>query len=266
MRVLSWNVRRASAGSAVWQYFDEISPDVALLQEVTSIPIFVASEYQAVMRQASGNRFQTAILVRGTIGKVIQLSSSWDWVNRELELFEGNLLAHSVTVRGRDYHALSVYSPAWPVDPARLRGIDVAPVKLKLNPKVWVTELLWAALRNRDTSDGATWIVGGDLNASETFDQLWPGGPRGNREILDRMADLGFVECLRQAQGALVPTFRNPRNGQIVHQMDHLFVSRSLSERPFTCRVGDSARVFDAKLSDHLPIVAEFSDSCPTAV
>lgn len=266
MRIVSWNVRRASAGSRVWEYFNEISPDVALLQEVTSIPIFVAAEYQSVMRQACANRFYTAILVRGTLGETIKLTSSWDWVNREIEFFHGNLLAHRVSVRSREYHAVSVYSPAWPVDPERLRGIDVEPVKLKLNPKVWVTELLWAALRSRDTSGAAPWIVGGDLNASETFDQLSSGGPRGNREILDRMAELGFVECLRQAQGQLVPTFRNPSNKQIVHQMDHLFVSESLSKASFECRVGDPARVFDAKLSDHLPIVADFPDPEGVAV
>ena len=94
MRICSWNVRRASAGSAVWQYLEEISPDVALLQEVTSIPIFIAAEYQSVMRQAADNRFHTAILTRGTISDAVQLSSRWDWVNRELELYQGNLLAH----------------------------------------------------------------------------------------------------------------------------------------------------------------------------
>jgi hypothetical protein len=179
MRICCWNVRRASVGSRVWELFAEISPDLALLQDVGGIPITVAAEYQSVMRQASGNRFNTAILARGSVGPPVQLSSRWDWVNRELDLFQGNLVAHSVSVLGRDYQVLSVYSPAWPVAPERLVGVDVEPVKLKLNPKVWVTELLWSALQKRDTSDSAAWIVGGDLNASETFDQR----PLGRGEI-----------------------------------------------------------------------------------
>ena len=262
MRICCWNVRRASVRSRVWELFDEISPDLALLQEVGGVPIFITAKYQLVMRQASGNRFHTAILTRGSIGQPIQISSRWDWVNREIELFHGNLIAHSISVLGHEYRVLSVYSPAWPVDAERLRGVDVEPVKLKLNPKVWVTELLWAALLDRDTADAAPWVVGGDFNASETFDTMWRGGPRGNREILDRMSDLGFVECLRQSQGKLVPTFRNPRDGKVIHQMDHLFVSGSLATKLTCCATGEHARVFDAKpsLSDHLPIVADFSE------
>ena len=266
MRILCWNVRRASVRSRAWELFAEISPDLAVLQEVSGVPIFVAAEYQFVMRQASGNRFNTAILTRGSMGQPIQLSSRWDWVNRELLFFQGNLVAHAVTVLGQEYRVLSVYSPAWPVDPERLREVDVEPVKLKLNPKVWITELLWAALLDRDTADASPWVVGGDLNASETFDYMWPGGPRGNREILDRMSDLGFVECLRKSHGALVPTFRNPSDGRIVHQMDHLFVSGLLTTTLTRCSTGEHARVFEAKLSDHLPIVAELSDAKRAAV
>jgi endonuclease/exonuclease/phosphatase family metal-dependent hydrolase len=74
------------------------------------------------------------------------------------------------------------------------------------------------------------------------------------------MRDLGLRECLRHCNGALVPTFRNPRDGRIVHQIDHLFVSESLAARLVSCITADHARVFDASLSDHLPILADFSD------
>lgn len=157
---------------------------------------------------------------------------------------------------------LSAYSPAWPVDQARLRGVDVGPVKLAQNPDVWVTELLWAALLNaRDDDAQVPWVIGGDLNASETFDDMWVGGPRGNRELLDRMAALGLKECLRESNGRLVPTFRNARDGRIVHQVDHLFVSKTLASKIIACNVAEPARVLEASLSDHLPIVAEFSGS-----
>lgn len=265
MRICCWNVRRAASGSPAWELFSEISPDLALLQEVSGLPKAIADEYQVVMHAAAGigrpQRFNTAILVRGSIGLPIPLSSDWEWVNRELDLFRGNLVAHRVTVLGREHRVLSAYSPAWPVPPGRLAGVDVDPVKLKLNPNVWVTELLWAALReSRGEVDTTPWVVGGDLNSSETFDS-WPGGPRGNREILDRMEALGFHECLRQSQGKLVPTFRNPRGGAVIHQMDHLFVSASLSSALTSCETADHARVFGHSLSDHLPIVADFAVS-----
>lgn len=49
--------------SPAWALFDEIDPDLALLQEVVALPITVAIEYQCAMRQAAANRFNTAILV-----------------------------------------------------------------------------------------------------------------------------------------------------------------------------------------------------------
>jgi exonuclease III len=38
MRIVTWNCRRAKANSSLWSYFEELSPDVAVLQEVGGIP------------------------------------------------------------------------------------------------------------------------------------------------------------------------------------------------------------------------------------
>jgi endonuclease/exonuclease/phosphatase family metal-dependent hydrolase len=134
--------------------------------------------------------------------------------------------------------------------------VDVSSIKLTLNPDVWVADLLWAALRSIDLHKDL-WLVAGDFNLSETFD-AWRGGPRGNREYLDRMATLGMTECLRKMKGQLTPTFRNPRGGLFIHQIDHLFVTDSLLSGLLSCEVGSPERVFGESLSDHLPIVADF--------
>jgi hypothetical protein len=77
-----------------------------------------------------------------------------------------------------------------PVDQSRLTGVDVRKVRLALNHNVWVGDLLLSALCECSLSESDPLVVVGDFNLSETFD-LWPGGPSGNREYLDRMADLG---------------------------------------------------------------------------
>jgi exonuclease III len=198
-------------------------------------------------------------LVKGQIGPPVPLRAARDWVESELRLFAGNLLARQITPdSGPRMNVVSVYSPAWAVDRARLKGMDVSSVKLTLNRDVWVTDLLWASLLHINLNRREPWVVAGDFNLSETFD-LWPGGPRGNREFLDRMAALGLEECLRMTKGALTPTFRNLREGIIEHQMDHLFVTPALSERLIRCDVGPPEVVFDRRLSDHLPIVADFN-------
>ena len=38
MRVISWNMNKATDTSAAWKILADLNPDVALLQEVTKIP------------------------------------------------------------------------------------------------------------------------------------------------------------------------------------------------------------------------------------
>ncbi len=93
MKIIAWNMRRANASNdAAWDYFRELNADVALLQEITSIPEDVSSAYDSVFRYAQGKtglqqKFGTAVLVKGRINRGIELSSEWNWVNEELDRF-----------------------------------------------------------------------------------------------------------------------------------------------------------------------------------
>lgn len=263
MRVISWNCRRATAEAPLWEYFEELAPDIAVLQEVAEVPARIREAYELrlatpVTQGGNQQRFQSALLVRGRIGEAVELTTELDWVNRELERFAAGLMSFRVEVAGgQAVTVVGVYSPAWPVDRSRLEGTDVSSVKLTQNPDVWVADLLVAALRHRAVEDSTPMIVAGDFNLSETFDH-WKGGPRGNREWLDRMTALGFTECLRHCQGALTPTYRRPGRIEPESQIDHIFVTPGLSARLVSCRTGDPERVYGQNLSDHLPIVAEF--------
>jgi exonuclease III len=72
------------------------------------------------------------------------------------------------------------------------------------------------------------------------------------------MAALGMTEYLRKMKGQLTPTFKNPRGGSFVHQIDHRFVTEPLLSRLTSCDTGSPETVFGGSLSDHLPIVADF--------
>jgi len=117
-----------------------------------------------------------------------------------------------------DFRVVSVHSPYFRIDPARFAGINTSAVKLTQNPDVYLADILWATLPQSTDA----WIVGGDFNLSETFDD-GPSGPRGNREWLGRMTKSGYTECLRTAQGRLTPTFKNKVGGEVLHQ-DRPFV------------------------------------------
>ena len=207
-------------------------------------------------------RFGTALLVRGTISDEIALSSPYSWVRAELAHFTGNLLAYQVTLAsGETLNVVNVYSPAWPIARNRLEGFDVNPVKLILNHDVWVADVLFSALEHANIQL-QPWLIAGDFNLCETFD-LWKGGPRGNREYLDRMQNIGLTECLRYTTGKLTPTFKKAGGERPTNQIDYLWVTQALVSSLKSCMVGDGNRVFGQRLSDHLPIVASFSSQSP---
>ena len=260
MKVVSWNMHNRDDG---WPLLRDLEPDIALIQEVRTVPDDVAGSNQIVRRHAmrrSGQpqNFSTAILVNGSVDHELELSSPWPWVDTQLDKFAGNFVGASTKISDLKINVLSAYSPAWRIlsssELSLIEGSDQ--VKLENNRELWGTELLWAALKER--TEVGTWMVGGDLNACETFDSCGPR-PRGNREFLDRMCDLGLTEVLRKAQEQLTPTYRKFKTGECRNQMDYLWVSKDLANRLVSCEVGDPDVVFANGLSDHLPIIGEFS-------
>jgi exonuclease III len=254
LKIITWNTRRIySSNIEFWNYFNKINPDIALLQEVKELPILSKYSLYSSFPLTSHNtlqKFQTVILIKGKFLEDIELKTDKEWINQLLEKYKGNIVAKKVLVKDREINLINVYSPAWPIQVSS--NIDLKDIKLENNNKLWLADILKYALKNINQNDN--WIIGGDFNLSETFD--YPTN-RGNKEYLEGMEDLGFTECLTAYNGKLVPTFRNPADKRIDHQIDHLFVSRALKDKLMNCRVGDSI-VFDMNMSDHLPIIVEF--------
>ena len=104
-RIVTWNCRGATRSSAAWDYLRDLSPDIALLQDVRSIPSIVENDFDVRYKPATGDTgfpqpFGSAILVRGTVLHEISLTSPYYWVNTELASFAGNLLAYTVLLEG----------------------------------------------------------------------------------------------------------------------------------------------------------------------
>lgn len=262
MRLVVWNMRRASPGSAAWDYLLALDPDIALLQEVGGLPEGVTGLYYCASSRPKSKagkpqRFENVIVSRLPLQNGLSLTSDIDWVQRELEVFSGNIQTAAVLASGQRVNLINLYSPAWPVKASRLENEDVSSVKLSLNPDVWCTDLVWEALRKTEDAFAHPLIVGGDFNSSETFDYLWSGGPRGNLETIERFNALGLTEALRGKAKVLAPTFRNPKGGKVIHQLDHLYLTKDLWRTCSHCRVGEQDDVFSKGLSDHLPIIAE---------
>lgn len=266
MRILTWNMKGAKASrQAAWEYLLELRPDIALLQEVGELPLWVARDFEhhaacAVRRDGTPQRFRSATLVRGRIGGDLSFPTGREWVRREMARFRGNIPAHRLEpVSGPAIHAVNVYSPAWELDRSQFRDVDTSGVRLTQQPQeVWLGDLLWSCLPAAMDGAPGLWVIAGDFNLSETFDAS-PSMRPGSGEYLQRMSGLGLVECLRHSAGRVVPTFRNADGGGVLHQLDHMFLNQPLAAALERAWAGDEARVFGGRLSDHLPIIAEFS-------
>jgi len=98
VRVITWNIHGAKKSSSVWDFLTDLQPDIALLQEVGGSPEHFTKEFDGLCRPAifkSGKpqRFSTGVFIKEKILEEITLSSSHEWINRELDFFRGNLVS-----------------------------------------------------------------------------------------------------------------------------------------------------------------------------
>ena len=259
INILTWNMRRSSPASQSWDIIRKVSPDVCLLQEVGGIPNDILGEYKSLQQKAinkngAPQKFSTVILSKEPIEQ-FRLKSSIEWVSKQIDFFSGNFLCGVTNINGNKINLISVYSPAWIVNPDSINYSEIKGIKLELAKQIWPTEILYSGLINEKITVDEHWIIGGDFNSSPTFDTLWPGGPRGCQEIIDRLYALNLKESLHEYNKKLVPTFRNPNGGKIIHQIDHVFLSERLFSNLTSSNVLSEYGVFENKLSDHYPIL-----------
>ena len=72
------------------------------------------------------------------------------------------------------------------------------------------------------------------------------------------MNAIGFTECLNSYTSKFTPTFRNPKGGKIIHQLDHMYVTEHMLSALTKSFVVDDFYIFEKSNSDHLPIISDF--------
>jgi hypothetical protein len=147
MRVMCWNMRRATAHSAAWDYFRDLHPNIALLQEVWGLPEDIRAGYkacgQAARTRSGGTQgFGTYVLAQTPRLRPLRLTSGIDWVDGQLEKWSGNLTGAQIALGDNEVSVISAYSPAWPIEDTDLDNIDTSSLKLTQSKELWATELL----------------------------------------------------------------------------------------------------------------------------
>lgn len=138
-RVGTWNMHRATDTSPGWRYFNELNPDIALLQEVARFPHEIRDKFSVIDRPAGNKRggeqrFRTAVLARYALDPLplrhLELQA-------ELDHYAGNLIACRVRCEP-PVAVASFYSPAWPI--TRLPSIRRDYSMTRRTPKTWLTD------------------------------------------------------------------------------------------------------------------------------
>jgi exonuclease III len=281
VRIVSWNMARCSAKRVnTWTYLLAIDPDIAMLQEVVSIPETVLDRYEhrlvpVTTVTGSPSRYNSVILLKRTQGEFlahIKMRSPFDWVQQELDgAFAGLLCSWELAIKGTLVNVVNVHSPAHSVPQSRLVGIDTSQVRhVQRSQKVWGTHLLTEAMRNQDLADDF-WFVGGDFNSCVSLKGNIGVAPEATNTGVTsaRLRSFGLTEALSEVQGGLTPTYKNrSMHTTPANQLDYLWVSRNLAGNIVRCTTGDTKVVMAENLSDHLPIIAEFvlPTCAPTAL
>ena len=265
MKTITWNVNKASCKKTnLWKTLLDEDPDVVMLQEVTSIPDWITNDYNChsvtpMYFETGKAPFRTVILSKWRIDTTPFLYSDIDWINKiHAEQYGWITECETVNEVGVSFRIVAVHLPAFSIPKKQLQGVDVKEIKLKAAVDVWFTEILWSLLQNAHAGDATNWIIGGDFNSSLGLD--FPKD-RGNHEFVERLNSIGLTDCLSYHRACSVPTFQNAKDKRVIHQLDYCYVNAPLLERLNRAQVMTQERVFGAmpKLSDHLPVICEFS-------
>ncbi len=83
--VVSWNCRRATADSPLWDYLLELDPTVALLQEVGGLSAKTLDRFAVELRLAAGRTGSGQEWSRLEARHVLRLHTSWTLADRAPE-------------------------------------------------------------------------------------------------------------------------------------------------------------------------------------
>jgi len=225
MRVMTWNLgfwQHRSRHNEAWSYLRrKVTPDVALLQEVTHPKLF---EGENILLKPIRGGWGTAIYTRNMPIKEIA--------------FRGNpgrvAIAELQTPTMQKLVVTSVHAP--------IINARVFPHLSRIFDQI------------EEIVNKRTFIVGGDLNTARLAEEVWPG--HGHGPFFERLDKSIFFNCFRKFHDKEQQTIFRPR-GRHPFQDDHLFTSYDLSDYVKSCNVVNSTTT--RKLSDHIPIIAEIS-------
>lgn len=237
MKVVTWNMKWGGR-EGTWKYLvDEISPDLAFLQEARPPSEF--EDESLIYRRVPADNYQWGSAIYSPKLPVTECT---------IPGLEGWVVAGEMTLpNGMEVVVVSIHA-----------SLTAGPKQGNVFPNL-------DNLFRRDLKpllEKREFILGGDLNASRLIYQNYPNAyPTDvHGEFFDWIESNGFVNCHKKVytgetyseeQTVFTPQTKTP------YQNDYLFVSKGLS--PFVTSCYGLKNDETLKWSDHIPVVLELS-------
>lgn len=254
LKIATWNMAHREPKDR-WDYLiNEVSPDIALVQEARppaeahrsdeNNSEYTFSGYKLIWEEIGGTRKWGSGVVTKNL-PVDKIKSPEEFKNS----YAGALTGAKVTLPdGKSLHVFSIYG---------LIAEDPYSIPMYYTPTLhrMLSDLESLLVHlNKKRQDI---IVGGDLNSGIQFDEKF-GTKRyythAHRILFDRMKDFGLEDCFPKFFKKPVQTLRHVASKE-PWQNDYLLVSRHLIDNVKDCKVITEDAVL--KLSDHNPVVIE---------
>lgn len=258
MRLIVWNMGNGGPGASgvkherAWQFLEELSWDVALLQETRRPPSWAEALYESLVWAPKYARGPTgrilwgcAVVGRSTGLATHQPSEAFPWL-RQLE--GSTAIARSVT---DPRWLVSVHLRAARIPDDVLAAQSIEGVELTTRDRsVWETNVIPHELHRLFGDE--TFIWAGDLNTDPRMDdKRWFVG--GNRRMFEIYAESGSCDTRARFFDDYQQTYVKPRMGQ--YQLDHVFADARTEGRVTGWEVDLTAVTQELSYSDHAPIL-----------
>jgi len=258
MRVISWNMGCAygslykRAQARTWQQLLAWGPDIALVQETTDpsawLPLgsYVFTPYG----WSAGKTVEIGTLVYARSGEI----TTPQMPERLEELIPGQVTLASVATDSTNLLVASIHAATTAVDPTRLVDLADAGVGGSHTGDISPLDLILHELKA--LTPGRRFIIGGDLNASVRFDDLYTKGSAlyGNVEWFTKAREAGWWNAHRKFHTGDQRTLFRPGKDE-PFQIDHLFTDRATWASLTACDV--LTVPYLGEFTDHAPMVLE---------
>jgi endonuclease/exonuclease/phosphatase family metal-dependent hydrolase len=256
LRVITWNMGCAYGSTykktqaRTWRQLLAWDPDIALLQE-TLRPTDVDPARYVFTPYGFSEK----------IGTLVH-SKSEQLVSSALppllgDLLQGQVTMAEVSLDGKNFLFASIHAGTGQLASEDLAGLDLDGVGASHTSKIYPLDVILNQMKPATAT--RQFVVGGDLNASVRFDDLYgPSSPMyGNVEWFSKARDAKWYNAHRKFHTGDHRTLFRPGKPDELFQIDHLFTDKTTWNQLQRCDVLDVPLLDE--LSDHAPILLETS-------